>query len=51
MDLSGSKGLDSSPALMGQMQKNAISLVRRLERSGTLTPSGHDGHGVTWKVE
>ena len=44
------KGLDPSPALIEQMQKNAIAVVRRLERTTTLAPAGHDGHGATWKV-
>ena len=44
------KGLDPSPALIEQMQKNAIAVVRRLERSATLAPAGRDGHGTTWKV-
>jgi hypothetical protein len=44
------KGLDTSPAMIEQMQKNAIAVVRRLERSATLAPAGRDGHGATWKV-
>ena len=44
------KGLDPSPAMIEQMQKNAIAVVRRLERSATLVLSGRDGHGATWRV-
>ena len=44
------KGMDRSPALLEQMQKNAIVVVRRLEQSATLVPAGRDGHGATWKV-
>jgi len=44
------KGLDPSPAMIEQMQKNAIAVVRRLERSATLAPAGRNGHGATWKV-
>ena len=33
------RGLDPSPALIVQMQKNAIAVVRHLERSATLAPA------------
>jgi hypothetical protein len=36
--------------MIEQMQKNAIAVVHRLERTGTLIAAGRDGHGATWSV-
>jgi len=36
--------------LIEQMRKNAIGVVHRLTRSGTLIPAGRDGLGATWAV-
>ena len=36
--------------MIEQMRKNAIGVVHRLERTGTLIPTGRDGHGATWAV-
>jgi hypothetical protein len=36
--------------MIEQMRKNAIGVVRRLQRSGTLVLARRDGHGATWAV-
>jgi len=48
--LAARQGLESTPVMIEQMQKNAIAVVHRLERTGTLIPAGRDGHGATWSV-
>jgi len=42
------QGLESTTAMIEPMQKNAIVVVHRLERTGTLIAVGRDGHGATW---
>ena len=45
------KGLEpTTTALIERMRKNAIGVVRHLERSGTLIAAGHNGRGATWRV-
>jgi len=44
------KGLEPTTALIERLRKNAIGVVRHLERSGTLIAAGHDGRGATWRV-
>lgn len=44
------KGLANTPAMVKQMQKNAIAVVRHLEKTGTVVPAGQDGSGATWRV-
>ena len=48
--LAARQGLESTTVMIEQMQKNAIAVVHRLERTGTLIPAGRDGHGATWSV-
>ena len=48
--LTARQGLEPTTVMIEQMRKNAIGVVHRLERSGTLIPAGRDGHGVTWAV-
>ena len=48
--LAARHGLESTTVMIEQMQKNAIAVVHRLERTGTLIPAGRDGHGATWSV-
>jgi len=48
--LAARKALEPSTALIEQMQKNALNVVHRLQRTGTLVPAGRDGAGATWKV-
>jgi hypothetical protein len=48
--LAARQGLESTPVMIEQMRKNAIAVVHRLERTGTLIPAGRDGHGATWSV-
>jgi hypothetical protein len=48
--LAARQGLESTPVMIEQMQKNAIAVVHRLERTGTLIAAGRDGHGATWSV-
>jgi hypothetical protein len=40
--------LESTTAMIEPMQKNAIVVVHRLDRTGTLIAVGRDGHGATW---
>lgn len=42
------KGLEVS--LTEQMQKNALAVAHRLEKTGTLVPVGRDGQGQTWRL-
>ena len=44
------QGLEPTTVMIEQMRKNAIGVVHRLERTGTLIPAGRDGHGATWAV-
>lgn len=44
------KGLASSTEMIEQMQKNALSVVKRLEDTGTVVPAGRDGAGRTWQL-
>ena len=44
------RGLEPTTVMIEQMRKNAIGVVHRLERTGTLIPAGRDGHGATWAV-
>ena len=48
--LAARQGLESTTVMIEQMRKNAIAVVHRLERTGTLIPAGRDGHGATWSV-
>ena len=48
--LAARKVLEPSAALIEQMQKNALNVVHRLQRTGTLVAAGRDGAGATWKV-
>ena len=48
--LAARKGLEPSAVMIDQMRKNAIGVVHRLTRSGTLILAGRDGHGGTWAV-
>jgi len=48
--LAARQGLESTTVMIEQMRKNAITVVHRLERTGTLIPAGRDGHGATWSV-
>ena len=41
---------EATTVMIEQMRKNAIAVVHRLERTGTLIPAGRDGHGATWSV-
>lgn len=42
------KKMDSSVAMIEQMQKNAIAVLRRLEKNETVSPAGKEGQGQTW---
>lgn len=44
------KGFDDTTDMIERMQKNAIGVVRHLEKIGTLVSAGHNGHGATWKL-
>ncbi len=48
--LAARKGLEPTTAMIEQMQKNAIAVVHRLERTGTLISAGRGGQGATWRV-
>jgi len=48
--LTARRGLEATTVMIEQMRKNAIGVVRRLERTGTLVLAGRDGHGATWAV-
>ncbi len=48
--LTARRGLEPTTVMIEQMRKNAIGVVHRLERTGTLIPAGRDGHGATWAV-
>ena len=48
--LTARRGLEATTVMIEQMRKNAIGVVRRLERAGTLVLAGRDGHGATWAV-
>jgi hypothetical protein len=48
--LTARRGLEPTTVMIEQMRKNAIGVVHRLERSGTVVPAGRDGHGATWAV-
>ncbi len=48
--LAARQGLESTTVMIEPMRKNAIAVVHRLERTGTLIPAGRDGHGATWSV-
>ncbi|MDS4055658.1 hypothetical protein [Accumulibacter sp.] len=48
--LAARKALEPSTALIEQMQKNALNVVHRLQRTGTLVAAGRDGPGATWTV-
>jgi len=48
--LAARQGLESTTVMIEQMRKNAIGVVHRLTRSGTLVPAGRDGLGTTWAV-
>ena len=48
--LAARRGLEATTIMIEQMRKNAIGVLRRLERSGTLVLAGRDGHGATWAV-
>jgi len=36
--------------MIERLRKNAIGVVRRLERLGTLVTAGRDGLGEAWKL-
>lgn len=44
------KGLESTPDMIKQMQKNAGATLRGLEKSETIRPMGRDGTGQTWEL-
>jgi hypothetical protein len=44
------KNFEISAAMIERLQKNAIGVVRRLERLGTLVSAGRDGLGEAWKL-
>lgn len=48
--LAARKRLEPTTVMIEQMRKNAIGVVHRLTRSGTLIPAGRDGLGATWAV-
>jgi len=48
--LTARRGLEPTTVMIEQMRKNAIGVVHRLERTGTLVLAGRDGHGATWAV-
>lgn len=48
--LTARRGLEPTTVMIEQMRKNALGVVHRLERTGTLVPAGRDGHGATWSV-
>jgi hypothetical protein len=48
--LAARRGLEPTTVMIEQMRKNALGVVHRLERTGTLIPVGRDGHGATWAV-
>ena len=48
--LAARKVLEPSAALIEQMQKNALNVVHRLQRTGTLVAAGRNGPGATWTV-
>ncbi len=48
--LAARKALEPSTALIEQMQKNALNVVHRLQRTGTLVAAGRNGPGATWTV-
>jgi len=48
--LTARRGLEATTVTIEQMRKNAIDVVRRPERTGTLILAGGDGHGATWAV-
>jgi len=48
--LTARRGLEATTVMIEQMRKNAIGVLRRLQRSGTLVLAGRDGHGATWAV-
>jgi len=43
------KGLENTSALIEQMQKNALAVVKRLESRGVVQVAGQEGSGKTWK--
>ena len=44
------KGMTSSSQMIEQAQKNAIAVVRRLERAGVIQAVGQAGQGMTWTL-
>ncbi len=42
------KGLEPTQDLIERLQKNAIAVVRSLEKSGTVVSDGRDGRGEAW---
>lgn len=44
------KGLEATPDMIKQMQKNAGATLRGLEKKATIRPMGRDGTGQTWEL-
>ena len=48
--LAARKRLEPATVMIEQMRKNAIGVVHRVTRSGTLMPAGLDGLGTSWAI-
>ncbi len=48
--LAARRGLEATTVMFEQMRKNAVGVVRRVQRTGTLIVAARDGHGATWAI-